>query len=610
MKKILFLSLIIFILLISCNDVSNFLFETEQTVKINSINNGSIIRSGESLPVSIVFDGTIVPESFTVTIIDEMGEERGETVVPIPESEIEYSTSLVIPEELPPGKYTFYVRVYESDTEISFKEIIIFKTDEDYIVEQLVSMPFETEAEKDVIIQADITYPENGDPFLRWSLDGSVLEEGLLSEGFDTFHWQAAEDNGLYHILLEVFPESCNTSMQSSVFDIAEIVVTDNPLTGSDLLTPEEEYSLLFHFSGDHIPENPSEFTISESGEIKPEAFNNKLMYSFSENSGIQVVGSVIPMSNGDVSAFSINGGFSLYDSSGEGNFIKVTSESNELFSLTVNETDNLEFTVGNHSSVSLFSVKEFTVFSLQVIPSAEGIEIRWFRNGDNGGNDFLNTTFIGISEEQTVIIGGDENSVSADMVIDELGFYVKSMEQSSVDDSQFFRNKKQIYGENLIAAEGFDGESGDRVFVPGEKVLLQTFPQSVKETEVILSFRIPVSNEEWELVLEDEKGNELVRVPNSYALEVTEEETGVISREIKLSLLSDTESNEIELKGNNDFLKILNVFNPGKMLSLFIDTDVENENNVLLDFYIIYTNVDSIIPEVVAAVEEESDFL
>jgi len=610
MKKVINLSLFILIFLFSCNDVSDFLFETEQTVEVRSVDNGYIFTGGESLPLSIFFDRNIIPGSFTVTIIDDEGINWGETSVEIPLSEDEYNTSLLIPGELPQGKYMFHIRVFEEELEISFKEIIVFKTDENYVVEQLISMPHETKANKDVLINADLSYPEDSDPFLRWSIDGSVLDEGLLSEGLDTLHWLSGTKSGIYMIDLEVFPEYCDTSMKSSVFASTEIVVSDEPLIEPDSLLPEDEYSLLFHFSGDYLPLNESDYEIVESGRIEVGSFNNKLVYHFSENNGLNVAGSILPFSSGKITSFSINGRFSPADGLAGGNIISFTNEEQDIFAISLSDTNHLIFQTGDFYSTSLFSVYEMTDFSIQMIPFEQSVEIRWFYNGNNGGSDVLNTEFPLIDEIQTALVGGNDVIQSAHIIIDELGVYIGDETNSKVDSSQYKRVKEYTLRESLIAADGFDDIDGDRVVIPGENLILQTFPLSVRDTEIVLSLPESTDGALWNLNIKNSEGISLAVLPETAAVDEIDVGTGLISTKMRISLVFDEENEIFELNTGTDLHNVLNSVYPGDMLSLFLETNVENKNNVLLDFYIIFTNIDSVIPELIVTADEVENLL
>lgn len=609
MKKVLTLSLIL-TFLFSCDGVSDFLFEMDQAISVRSIENGSIYNGGSSFPITINFDRTIVPEVLSITIFDDEGILWGNTEVLIPLSDEEFSTSLLVPDELPEGKYIFHIRIYENGHKISFKELIIFKTDSDYGIEQLLSTPNETEAGKDVLVQAILQYPESGDPFLRWSVNGNLLKEGFLSQGMDILYWLADEKNGLYNINLELFPESVDSSMVSSVFASTEIVVTSHPLMEPDSLLPEDVYSLLFHFNGDLESVSPNEFSIVETGRVKVRSLKNQLVYEFSEKIGITATGSIIPQESGVITPFSVNGRISLSEFPAPGSFLQMSDNGQNLFSVDVSHSGHLIFSIGGRQSVSLFAITDGTNFSLQVIPIDDSIEIRWFYNGNPGGSDFISGDFPLISDTQTLHIGGSETIIGAPLILDELGFYVGDRENSSVDRAQFSRIKEYSLKEHLIDAEGFDNIDGARMIEPGSKFFISSFTLSLWDTEVVLSFPLVDSDDSYEVIVEDHEENSLVVISDKYSVEETDYNTGLVSRKLRLSLEFNELENVFELKMAGELFKVLNSFIPGDMLSLFLETNVENKSSYPLDYYIIFTNIDSVVPKMIVTNEDVDNLL
>jgi len=614
MNKIVTGTLFILIFLFSCSDVSDFLFETEQNIQIRSINNGSVYQGGDSLPLTFSFDREIIPEEFTVTIFDDLGTSWGETTIDIPLVEDEFPTSLIVPEQLPQGKYIFHIRVFENDQEISFKEIIIFKTESDYRIEQLYSLPHQTNSGKQVLIKAVVDSPFDEDPFLRWSTGETLLNEGYLSDGLDSLNWISEDENGLYTIKLEVFPESCDSTFQSNIYDTTEIIVSDQIIIETNSLAPDDVYSLLFHFSGDFLPTDENNFDVVNYGEINSESISNILGYSLSVNTGLKAVGPALPTISDEITSFSISGRAVIADEINSGNVISISDSDNSILSLNINSSGFLELSINEVVSTSLFSLFDITDFTISVIPLEEQIEIRWYFNGINGGFDILETEFVSINGEQICIIGGSETITGSSIFLDELGIFVGNPEHSTIDGEQFYRVKKYLLGENLIAADGYDGmDDGLLEINPGQEILLGSFVKSVKDTEFVLSIPEPESGEsddKWALVLRDEFGSELFSLNSDDAIHEMDIKTGLTSQKIRFSLLTDEELVEINVKNNELKNRELTDLHPGDMISLFFETNVENSNKSYIDFFIIYANFDNQIPEKIATYQEEEKFL
>nr|MDA3810256.1 hypothetical protein [Spirochaetaceae bacterium] len=574
MKKIIISSLFILISFSSCSDVSDFLFETEQNIQIRSIDSGYILKGGESFPVTIEYDREIVPDEFSVTIFDDSGTFRGETILEFPLIEGKFETSLLVPDELPQGKYIFHIRVFESGKEISFKEVIIFKSDKDLSITQLYSLPHQTLSNKIVQISAEIKSSLTIDPFLRWSLNGLILKEGYLSEGLDSLNWLSDEENGLYSIKLEVFPESCDASLQSSVFDFAEIIVSDQFAGETGSLTPDDLYSLLFHFSGDLKLANDLGFEVVESGELQPESIDNRLGYSFTEQTGLFISGESLPVRSGQITPFSISGRVLIPGIFTGGNLITISESQKPILSLSIDNSGYLDLLINGELSKSRFTLFEMTDFTLSIIPDENGIGVRWFYNGIAGGSDFLQTNFKEIISEQMVVLGGSETLSGADVFIDELGIFTGKQEQSSVDGNQFVRVKKHLLGDNFIAADGFDSieKDGFLKVLPGDVVLLDTFVKSINDTDFVISFpeRSPENlSDSWELFLTDQDGVSLFSFTDRDVVKETDLITGFVSEKIRFSLIIKKESIELVSKNDESLNKVIKGLKPGDIVSL-----------------------------------------
>jgi hypothetical protein len=619
MKRKLAISFIIIIFLLSCSDVSDFLFETDQNIQVRSVNNGSVYQGGDSFPLTIFHDREITPDSFSVSIFDSHGISWGETVVEIPASEGEYITSLIIPDELPQGKYIFHIRVFESSREIAFREVILFKTDKEYAIEQLFSLPHETEAGKDVLIQAEVQSPDGTDPFLRWTLDGQVLKEGFLSLGLETLHWLSGEENGLYVIQLEVFPEYCDSSYTSSVKSSIEIVVNDLAILNAHNLSPDRDYSLLFHFAGDFESSGTSDLAIEKNGSLKFHSVGDSLGYVFSEESGLKVSGRILPVASGEITPFSISGRVAFGESFSGGDLLIVNSGIDSVLSLAVDDLGYLFCTINETESKSLFPIHKVTDFTVSFIPGDKGLTVRWFYDGFYGGSDFLNTEFVYAEVYQTALLGGHEGNPGANVFIDELGVYIGKNRQSAVDAEQFRRNRKYHLGTNLIDAKGYDGaddgvslEEGNLLVKPGQRILLSRFYKSIKDTEFILSFpdRPASGTDSWKIILTGSDGELLATITENNLIRDTDAVTGHLTEKIRFSLKTEEKNIKLVVEGNESPDQVLSGIFPGDLLSLFFETNVENKNSSFVDSFVIFTKIKTLKPEMAVSPQVEEKLL
>ncbi|MBN2658763.1 MAG: hypothetical protein JXR86_17045 [Spirochaetales bacterium] len=610
-KKLLFLSVLI-LSLFSCNDVSDFLFETEQSVEIRTVDSGAIFYGGESIPLDILSVKAAVPEKYTVTIIDELGVNWGETTVLIENPEEEYASSLVVPPELPSGKYIFHISVFENDVLIADEDLTIFKAESAYLINELISLPQETVTGKDVFIQASITAPSERDPFLRWRLEGSILSEGYLSEGSDTLYWKAGDKTGLYSIELEVFPEQVSAELVSSIRDSVVIVVSDKELLETGSLQPEEDYSFLYHFAGDLIPVNPEKFVHSLIGVVGAKAYNNYFLYTLSGNNGIAATGPILPSQERLLTPFSINGRFSLSLPPSTGNILLIEDEEGFLCSLSALEGGYLKLDLDGLESVSEvpFDYEVLTELTVHVLPGIETTEIRWFINGLAAGKTVLDRGDFTVSEQQSSLVGGNSEIRGVGLILDELGVYRGSDILSSVESNQYLRVLQEQLGSDLVSANGFDGPDSGLTVKPGQRVRLADFAGSVKDLVFYLNYEPVTIESDRDLVLAGSGGEEIIRLSND-----------ILGYEDPLSLKFTQKFHITRDKNGSALLECFDgdgksvykaeiSLKTGQPYSLFLEIPVENKSEVTLDYFYIKTVTDSHLPQAVAAAGDEENLL
>jgi len=611
MKKFFVVLTVLSFSFFSCNDVSEFLFETDQSVKIRTVDSGAIFLGGESFNLAILSGQTAVPEKYTVTIIDDAGFNWGETLVEIEDMEDVYSSSLVVPQNLPPGKYFFHIRVFENDIEIAVEEIVLFKTDHEYGINELISLPQETIVGKDVFIQASLLSPPEVDPFLRWSLDGELLQEGFLSEGLHSLHWTSGDKAGLYRIRLDIFPQRVPTGLLSSVSESVVIIVSEKAIAGVGMLQPDEDYTLLYHFAGDLSPEKPELYIHSFTGEVGAQPYGNSFLYSIGENSGLSASGPILPRSKGRLTPFSINARFSLSAIDSIGNILSL--EDSEGFSLTLSAAEGgfLKLTEGSAESLSRipFPYDVITDLTIHVIPHEDEMEIRWFFNGLPAGEEVWDRRPFPLSEEQRSLVGGNEAVKGAGLVLDELGIFTGSDDISSVDASHYERILREELGRDLVQANGFDGLNSGLDLLPGTRVSVADFYGSAKEIEFLLAYLPWEEPATWSLVIENSERREFARIP-SEKLTFTDSLTGQPVQSFQLS--KDLEGNMF-IKSLDDgalWEEATKSLKPGQRYSLFLETSVENKSEVILDYFYIKTVTDSRLSRVAEERDEEGNLL
>jgi hypothetical protein len=153
---------------------------------------------------------------------------------------------------------------------------------------------------------------ETGDPWIRWSRDGSVFAEGLQSAGFAKVVWTAPRIEGAYSIRAEVFPATPAkgkdfTFRASASQDLRVMVIAAAYGSGNDFADSLSFYSLLkfdgsFDDSGTRPRNAQPESFGSPSLDIYPSGFG----YRFGAQAGVRLPGLMPPSASGRLAAFAV----------------------------------------------------------------------------------------------------------------------------------------------------------------------------------------------------------------------------------------------------------------------------------------------------------------
>ncbi len=481
MKHIWVLLFILF-LFASCGETGFLLDETGvDDFIIDSIEEGSVLKRGDEITVALVYEeGVYNPESLEIVLVDQDEEIVGSTVLS--------GTDLTDPlppvslPEIEPGCYTLRYIVKSGEEVISEEAFPFFYTDEDFFIQGISVYPPVILTGGSCLLQAELRLPESADPFLRWSMDETLICEGFLHEGADRIEWQAPENTGVYVISLELYPFGQGYSefydFRSTVSHQAKVYVGDKQATAKGDLVPEDCYISLFHLRGS-LQDSGTEGDDGELAEIGEPGLDIRegvFGYYLDGLSGFEADRCLIPAADTAL-PFSVTFTFllereqrereffSVLDNSGKPVFRLFTDATGELFLYMAPETGSARVSSGL-SGNELESVKELTV---SVIPNDTGTLVQWFADGIFIGSTVVPFVFhLEESADYTSIIGwdggGDGNGDGGGVggftgLLDEFGVYVCYENGKAFPDREVFRRAmKAKYGRNLVLADGLDG--------------------------------------------------------------------------------------------------------------------------------------------------------
>ena len=246
------------LLLGSCSDVAMFSPSVKESVGINvlSLSDGDSIGGDEPIDFIIQTEQkSAEPELLEITLyaVSEQGVEQSVWNTSIASPLTDEQLELLLP-ELDTGQYTIVFTVVDEEGAQEQEKINFFYINGEYAIRGISSFPPTTTAGHETVLEADLVYPAQANPYLRWSQEEVVLAKGPLSEGLQKITWSAPEEQGVYSIRVEMFPVppplGGDFAFSSSVELTAKLFVSAQSLLTDDELVPEDSYYVLFHLNG------------------------------------------------------------------------------------------------------------------------------------------------------------------------------------------------------------------------------------------------------------------------------------------------------------------------------------------------------------------------
>ncbi|MEW5816703.1 MAG: hypothetical protein AB1798_15080, partial [Spirochaetota bacterium] len=453
------------------------------------------------IPLSIEYDSQeLYLDRMEVELVSLDGQVLGSEVIGAQDLKEKVLPSLKLP-ALKTNLYTLRFKVYSGQELKLEKKIDFFYTTGEYTITGITSYPPVISPGSTAILHANCKYPEEADPYLRWSLGGEIIAEGTVSRQMDNLKWKAPPTEGVYSIKLELFPfaPSGGTiySFSSSISLKTEVFVTKSPSAEKDELSPEDQYYSLFHFRGDFsdFGLRPNKKLPVAIGEPELSISGSLFGYYLNGSNGIEIPAVILPFKESRLEPFSLV--MRMKPDGPQYNTVYFVTENERKsfsFMLSADEKGILQATLKN-GLTELISTSgkdglipgEVQTLTLSVMVHASSIEFFWFLNG------FL----LKREEKQAILSGGHVSSGTTIIggkngfkgIIDELGIYFQdSQKRPSIAPDVFRRAMEEKYGTALVLAEGFDGlfppdnivtkgtvsiREGSLVIQPGSSIIL-----------------------------------------------------------------------------------------------------------------------------------------
>jgi len=464
------------LLLSSCSDMAMFAPSVKESVGINilSLSEGDFLEADD--PIDFIIqtgDQSAEPEllEITLTTLSEQGVEQSvwntSISTPLTDEELE----LKLP-DLETGQYTIVFTVLDEEGTREEERISFFYITGEYDIRGISSYPPTTMAGHETVLEADLQYPDQANPYVRWSQEDVVLAKGSLAQGLDKIAWMAPQEEGVYSIRVELFPVppslGSDFSFASSVELTAKLFVSAKSLLTEDELVPEDSYYSLFHLNGSlrNTGQLGTETEEEEAQEIGQASWSNEngiMGLKTGSGSGLFYPLNILPILEGELSPCTLT--FKLL-STGENvdqNLVVIDRNEDFQFRIFFDSDGQLVATIGIQDELLYFPSGVFSMepgqhhrIDLSLVPLQEHLQALWFLDGRQTAS-ILEVPLPGdLTQEGQTIIAGD-NGFSG--TITEIGVYYRDpLNRLSVDPAIYRKAMQQKYGIRLVLAEGFEG--------------------------------------------------------------------------------------------------------------------------------------------------------
>lgn len=479
MQRLLQLGIFILLaglLLVSCSDVAMFSPSVKESVGVNvlSLSDGDSI--GGDQPIDFIIQTqqqSSEPELLEITLnaVTEQGVEQSVWNTSISSPLTDEELELLLP-ELETGQYTIVFTVVDEEGAQEQERINFFYINGEYAIRGISSFPPTTTAGHETVLEADLLYPEQANPYIRWSQDDVVLAKGSLADGLQKITWSAPGEQGVYSIQVEMFPVppplGGDYSFSSSVELTAKLFVSAQNLLTDDELVPEDSYYALFHLNGSLRNSGllGTETAQEEAQAIGQIRWNNEkgiMGLQTGSGSGLRYPLNVLPMLEGQLSPCTVT--FKLIPTEENANQNLMVIEQNEEFRFRIffDSAGQLVATIGIQdellnlpSGISGLDTGKYHRIDLSLVPLQDELQALWFLDGKQTAS-IVEVPLPGdLSQEGQTLISGINGYTGT---ITEMGVYYRDpLNGLSVDPGIYRKAMQQQYGRRLVLAEGFEG--------------------------------------------------------------------------------------------------------------------------------------------------------
>jgi hypothetical protein len=476
-RAILLTSFLAFLL--SCGDQSPFmsLKGSATDMQITSVSDGQVVSSSStSVPLMVSAPGAEAGKDLEidVTLTSPTGESVWHNRTAATANE---QSSVALPSGLAAGLYRLDFILYSSGEVVQKKSSSFFVASdaEGWKITGIKSFPPVITAAATVMLKAELLVPSGSNPYLRWSWKGKVIARGTESAGLGQILWTAPSDEGVYTILLEMFPSApaagTDFPFTSSLSLSTDIFVSGSKVLGTGDLAPEASYYSLLHLQANLADAGAGARRSARTNAVavgSPEVvtLDNSFGYRLDGTTGISIPWFALPGDSSGLKPFTISMGITFDDIAKAAAIVTAaTSDSSILLTIVMNQhTAAPEAGISVNAgpaviipwSGAALSPRQRYLISLSIVPQGSRLSAQWFLDGEQVSSATVNVSVPTVKQEGAVVIGGASGFSG---IVDEFGvYYQEPAGRPSTDPGLYATAQAVRWGSGLVFADGFDG--------------------------------------------------------------------------------------------------------------------------------------------------------
>lgn len=302
--RIFFIVASIFLTLLSaCNSGGMFLTQgLSRSISASTIDEGSVLGSSDEIPVTVDADAMNAGVDLVVVTLENS---KGQVI-----GEAEYEGSQLTFPNLEPlilqtldsGVYLLNIELFENGESLGTEESWFFFSDTIPELKQITLTPHSVVAGGTVSVSLELDSFGSRTPYVQFRLNGSLVHEGLATDGLMSFDLAAPEQSGIYDLELDIYPwfdqriDEGVYSPSSATVELLVVPSGQSPSTAQVVVDASQQRSLeesLWYFESGRIATRIVLETNRRPGLAQGELFTisgeNALLEAELSSSGIEL---------------------------------------------------------------------------------------------------------------------------------------------------------------------------------------------------------------------------------------------------------------------------------------------------------------------------------